>query len=169
MDYINKFTYNGFNNTEVEIIEKCISIINENGDGEQLPKDIEFVKFKSVRKFGDCTIYVKGEHVRIRLHKNLIQNKKEFENTTIHELIHAFRNVKHGHGADWKRYADKYSKIIGTKIERCGNHKQDGITLDERKTVRTIKCPVCGLVHEFKRKTSYTYRCKKCNVKMFDI
>ncbi len=164
-----EFTYKGFNNTETKIIDECIELLNNYGDFELLPDKVEFVKFKSVCKFGDCTTYEKGKHVRIRLHRNLMQNKDKFINTTIHELIHSFRNVKHGHGADWKRYAEKYSQVISMPIERCSNSRELGITLDERKAARTIKCPSCGLVHEFKRNNNKIWFCKKCNVKMVDV
>lgn len=43
-----EFSYKGFNNAEVKIIDKCTEIINNHGDFDLLPDKIEFVKFKSV-------------------------------------------------------------------------------------------------------------------------
>ena len=167
--YGKTFQVTEFNDRDVMWIKEVIETIYQAGDIDQLKRLNVLNKYKGTSKWGDCRNVL--DSAFIRLNTVLSDSEMGFKNTLMHELIHSFSSVPHGHGKPWKTFAKKYSELLGTEIKRVSDSSEKGVKLErkDRKPVRTIKCPICGHVHNFYRRTDRTYICNRCKVQMEDI
>ena len=101
---------------------------------------------------------------------------KELVTTLLHELCHCYKKAGHGHGRDWKFYADIASRLSGLTITRCRNVEGYNDNLAERraelvrKSGLVFKCITCGQVVTRTRRSRFTesyesYRCGRCGGK----
>lgn len=114
--YGKTFQVTEFNDRDVMWIKQVVEAIYQAGDIDQLKRLNVLNKYKGTSKWGDCRNVL--DSAFIRLNTVLSDSEMGFKNTLMHELIHSFSSVPHGHGKPWKTFAKKYSFIIGTSITR---------------------------------------------------
>lgn len=129
---------------------KVLSLINEALEvfkslNVELKKIDGWVEFKASSKYGE--IEYNGDRVRIGLNSLYYHDEKGLYNTILHELVHAAKCVKYGHGESWKRLAYVVSKATGTVIKRTGEARST--REPERETKVSLpkfacKCSSCG-------------------------
>ena len=103
--------------------------------------------------------------------------------TLAHEVLHTVKDA-HGHGAVWKRAAEKMSQAYGYTISRLGTWESgfrlqvpETPTTQTRKVVRpvsyahVVRCTKCGHEYGRSRHSNITlhperYRCGECRGKL---
>lgn len=101
----------------------------------KLPNNIHFELCKSKNIFGDCR---GGEIIRIRINKNIDFTSEEmFENTIIHEMIHAYQWIKYhemNHKDSFKIEAERIERESNGKyvITRCSSFEEKGYVINEK-------------------------------------
>ncbi len=102
------------------------------------------VNWNSKTTFGEC--YQNGSYVEIKLSKWIYSRagKDDVWNTICHELCHAYCPETEGHGAIWKRMAERMSVVCKTHITQyADSSKKSSIDYTGDGAVCTLVCNKC--------------------------
>ena len=135
------------------IYDECVEILENAGIEVTAPRPTLKVNSRATKRWGQSKIVHNTGYREIQIAKVMLDdNANEFpvHNTMLHEMLHQ-ECPGDGHGGEWKRKADKLTRLTVYNITRCTNYDGYGVHLPtrERSAKYICRCKECGL--EIKR------------------